>query len=527
VLLAPQAAGLPQVPRLTGRDDFTARIVALKPDLIVDYGTVSPRYSDLARTSQQRTGIPTILLDGSLNNIPVAFRTLRRVLHRQDRAETLARFAEALLVLPTSHLTHSTVTHPTVSCARGADGLTVDAPGTDITELFAQLSWHVVAPAGRGPFRQADIAEIHGLDPDVMAFSDPAMHATLAHSATWQALRAAMTRQSVCAVRLTTSWRHTMSEPRETARSHVPATIVARAGISAKRRALFQLGIGLVFASGLLLQAPAASASGTVNVLYAGSLVNLMEHGIGPAFDKATGDQFQGFAGGSNKVANEIKGKLRQGDVFVSANPKVNDDLMGAANGDWVRWYIAFAQSPLVIGYNPSSKFAKDFRTMPWYKVLEQPGIRIGRTDPKLDPKGRLTVQLMKQAASHYKIADLEQRTLGAPENSAQVLPEETLVGRLQSGQLDVGFFYSTETSDAKIPAVHLPAAVTPKAVYTMTVLHNAPNPGGAEQFVAFLLDRQGQALMHEHGLALRKPDVTGDAAAVPQAIRATLPKTK
>jgi len=33
------------------------------------------------------------------------------------------------------------------------------------------------------------------------------------------------------------------------------------------------------------------------------------------------------------------------------------------------------------------------------------------------------------------------------------VLPEETLVGRLQSGQLDAGFFYSTETSDLKIPA--------------------------------------------------------------------------
>lgn len=318
-----------------------------------------------------------------------------------------------------------------------------------------------------------------------------------------------------------------MFNPRETQRSRAPIAAEARSGHNPTRRALLQVGAGLVAASGLLLQAPAASAAGTVNVLYAGSLVNLMEHGIGPAFDKATGDQFQGFAGGSNKVANEIKGKLRQGDVFVSANPKVNDELMGAANGDWVNWYIAFAQSPLVIGYNPSSKVARDFKSMPWYKVLEQPGIRIGRTDPKLDPKGRLTVRLMKQAASYYKIPDLEQRTLGAPENPAQVLPEETLVGRLQSGQLDVGFFYSTETSDAHIPAVHLPAAITPKAVYTVTVLHNAPNAAGAAQFVKFLLGQQGQALMREHGLALRKPALRGDAAAVPQAIRAMLPKAK
>ena len=72
-----------------------------------------------------------------------------------------------------------------------------------------------------------------------------------------------------------------------------------------------------------LLLPSAAAAAETVNVLYAGSLVNLMEHGIGPAFEKASGDKFQGFAGGSNGLANQIKGKLRRGDVFISANPKI------------------------------------------------------------------------------------------------------------------------------------------------------------------------------------------------------------
>jgi molybdate/tungstate transport system substrate-binding protein len=41
----------------------------------------------------------------------------------------------------------------------------------------------------------------------------------------------------------------------------------------------------------------AAPAEGTVNVLYAGSLVNLMEHSIGPAFAKTSGEQFRGYAG--------------------------------------------------------------------------------------------------------------------------------------------------------------------------------------------------------------------------------------
>ncbi len=280
-------------------------------------------------------------------------------------------------------------------------------------------------------------------------------------------------------------------------------------------------GVALLAAS--LLSAPAASAAGKVNVLYAGSLVNLMEHGVGPAFDKASGDTFQGYAGGSSGLANQIKGKLRQGDVFVSASPKVNDSLMGAANGDWVSWYVTFAQSPVVIGYNASSKFAADFKSKPWYQVLMEPGIKIGRTDPKLDPKGALTVTLMKQAETFYKSPGLSQTVIGAPDNPEQVLPEETLVGRLQSGQLDAGFFYSTETSDLKIPALQPAPELQAKASYTLTILNDAPNSTGATRFVDFLLSAEGRALLKQHGVDVIKPVVTGNGQAVPPSVQAVI----
>jgi molybdate/tungstate transport system substrate-binding protein len=276
-----------------------------------------------------------------------------------------------------------------------------------------------------------------------------------------------------------------------------------------------------------MILAPAALAAGAVSVLYAGSLVNLMEHGIGPAFDNASGDQFQGYPGGSQLVANQIKGKLRQGDVFISANPAVNKSLMGPANGVWVSWYVSFAQSPLVLGYNPMSRFAADFKSKPWYQVLTEPGIRIGRTDPKLDPKGALTVALMNKAEAHYQVPGLAQQVLGAADNPAQVLPEETLVGRLQSGQLDVGFFYSTETASAKIQAVQLPAEIAPKAIYTAAILRGAPNPPGAVEFVGFLLGPQGKTVMTENGLDVQKPVLAGTMTAVPPQIRALVDHSK
>lgn len=184
-LLAPDATNLPQVPRLTGRDDVTEKIKTLKPDLILDYGTIAPRYIDLAKTTQQRTGIATILLDGSLSEIPRTFRLLGGIFHREERAERLATFTEAMLALskkPAMPLR--------VVCARGPQGLTLVAPGTDLAAAFTQAGWQLVAPAGQGPLRLATVDDIRILDPDVVVFTDPAMLATFAQSETWKSVRA-------------------------------------------------------------------------------------------------------------------------------------------------------------------------------------------------------------------------------------------------------------------------------------------------------------------------------------------------
>lgn len=154
---------------------------------------------------------------------------------------------------------------------------------------------------------------------------------------------------------------------------------------------------------------------------------------------------------------------------------------------------------------------------------MQESGIRIGRTDPRLDPKGALTVQLLNHAEQVYKLPGLTQKVLGDLENPVQVRPEENLVGRLQSGQIDAGFFYSTEASDMKIPAIPLPADVALSAHYTVTVLRDAANPSGAARFVAFLLGPQGQAIMRQHGLDAIKPAVTGDAQAAPSSVRSAL----
>jgi molybdate/tungstate transport system substrate-binding protein len=258
-------------------------------------------------------------------------------------------------------------------------------------------------------------------------------------------------------------------------------------------------------------------AGGTVSVLYAGSLVEVMEQQVGPAFSKATGYGYQGFGAGSKAVAQQIKGKLRKGDVFISAAPAVNRTLMGAANGNWVTWYGAFATSPLVIGYSPSSRFANALRTNKrWWSALQSSGLLLGRTDPAIDPKGALTVQFLHRVEAAKHLPGLSQRIIGDAENTSQIFPEETLVGRLQAGQLDAGFFYSIEAKAARIPTVSPPLGTHYSARYTITILNNASNPAGARAFVKYLLGAQGAAVLRQDGFQLVKGQIGGDKSAVP-----------
>ena len=322
-------------------------------------------------------------------------------------------------------------------------------------------------------------------------------------------------------------------------------------------RVFFSFSVTLVLLMGILLAAcgstptPTAAPKSKVSVAYAGSLVNLMEKKVGPAFTQATGYPYAGEGKGSSALANEIKGKLLFPDVFISASPAVNATLTGVANGNYVSWYAPFIRSSLVIGYNPGGKFAADFQAVAggsktWYQVLEEPGIRIGRTDPALDPKGVRTIIMTELAETYYNQSGLFSKILGAANNSSQIFPEEELVARLTSGQLDAGFFYLNEATDASIPFVTLPTQINmgdpslnstyakatytdPKTgavtkgsaiVYTITVLNTSKNTAGAIAFVQYIFSSQGLAFFTNDGLSTVTPKISGDATTVPSQLQ-------
>jgi molybdate/tungstate transport system substrate-binding protein len=243
-----------------------------------------------------------------------------------------------------------------------------------------------------------------------------------------------------------------------------------------------------------------------------------MQKDAGSAFQSATGYSITGYSAGSKALATDIKGKVYQGDVFISASPKVNATLEGSKNGNWVSWYGAFATAPLVIGYNPSSKFANDLKTKPWWQVITEPGFRIGFTDPATDPKGELVAEALTATAKSQNLPALT----AIENNKSDVFPEETLVGRLQSGQLDAGFFYTSESTPAKIATVPVTGQDL-KATYTVTILAGATHEAGAEAFINWLLGPSGQAALTSAGFTVTTPaKVTGTG--VPSSLSSVLP---
>jgi molybdate/tungstate transport system substrate-binding protein len=286
----------------------------------------------------------------------------------------------------------------------------------------------------------------------------------------------------------------------------------------------------------------------SVSVLYAGSLATVMENGLGPAFSKATGTEYRGEAQGSLGAARMIRDGLRQPDVFISADPSVNEKvLMGSDNKDLVKWFLTLASSQMVLAYNPNSKFAEQFRvaeagSVPWYEVLKTPGVRFGRGDPRTDPKGYRTLFLFDLAAKHYQRPELP-GLLGDAINPDQVFPETVLLARVQSGQFDAGIFYKHEVVAHKMPFISFPPEINlgdPKfaaqyaqtsytipsgeqitgapILFTITIPETVQRRATAEALVRFLLS--SDELLNSFGLGSVEHRIGGDVNEVPSELR-------
>jgi len=190
--LLPDIGSRPEVGRITGRGN-TANlevVLALKPDLILDVGSVSPTYVSLADRVQQQTGIPYALLDGRFDGIAQAYRTLGALIGLRERGEEFARYAEDTMktvIGRTAGMPKGG--RPRVYYARGPRGLETGLGGSINVETIELLAQNVAAET-RGGLANVSIEQVLLWNPDVIITIDQDFASNVRSDPAWAPVKA-------------------------------------------------------------------------------------------------------------------------------------------------------------------------------------------------------------------------------------------------------------------------------------------------------------------------------------------------
>jgi molybdate/tungstate transport system substrate-binding protein len=274
----------------------------------------------------------------------------------------------------------------------------------------------------------------------------------------------------------------------------------------------------------------------SLDVAYAGSMGSMMEGPIKSAAARTLKIDFHGRAQGSSALAQLIVGSSIRPDIFIPVTPGPALTVLRAGKADSAQ---PIAHTEMVIAYSPKSKFSSRFDAAAkgkedLWKILLEPGLRFGRTDPVTDPQGRNIIFTMMLAAKATKQTDLVETILGPAINEKQIFTESTVMARLQSGALDASSAYKIQPGPLNLPYVPLPVEInlsgqnvrrehpdvtlsvggksyTPEPlIYYAAVLKDAPNARGAAAFMEWLIGNEAQAIFRKYNY-----DPPGDASSL------------
>lgn len=291
---------------------------------------------------------------------------------------------------------------------------------------------------------------------------------------------------------------------------------------------------------------------------YAGSLLTVNEHSIGPAFTHSTGYSYSGRGAESFALSQEIAAGTITPGVFQSVGAAPITPL----EPKFTTWYVTFAASPIVVAYDPTGPDASTLKAIAdgkqpiakLFTLMASSGFRLGRTDPNTDPQGRAFLLMLQLAEKELGVSSSTvDSIIGGPGlgNTAQVYSETSLDAHLQAGQLDAASAYLSQAVAQHLPYITLPGTInqgdpsraTLYASVSITLANGKSAQGtplvvdvttitgaqgadlqAAQAFVAYVLSPAGRAIYQQNGYDLVPVKLTGPRSAVPAAIRAELP---
>ncbi|MCC6947234.1 MAG: iron ABC transporter substrate-binding protein [Bradyrhizobiaceae bacterium] len=207
--LLPDVRRQPEVGRLTGRGN-TANlevVLTLKPELIIDAGTISDTYVSLANRVQEQTGISYALLDGRFDKIPESYRTLGQLIGRPGDGEAFAAYAEETMRTVQGRVASvPEARRPRVYYARGPRGLETGLAGSINVETVEFLGARNVAAAQGGGLANVSIEQVLVWDPEIIITLDQGFAASVRRDPAWASVEAVRAGRVYLSPRLPFGW---------------------------------------------------------------------------------------------------------------------------------------------------------------------------------------------------------------------------------------------------------------------------------------------------------------------------------
>jgi iron complex transport system substrate-binding protein len=174
-LLGAGACNKPEVGRLTGRGNtINFELLKLKPDLILDVGTVNDTYVSLANRVQEQTGIPYVLLDGRFDAIVTTYSQLGELTHRSSEAKEFAGYASETITTIKGRVEKiAEAQRPRVYYGRGPRGLETGLGGSINVETIEYLGARNVAAERQGGVATISVEQVLAWNPDVIITIEP------------------------------------------------------------------------------------------------------------------------------------------------------------------------------------------------------------------------------------------------------------------------------------------------------------------------------------------------------------------
>ena len=268
---------------------------------------------------------------------------------------------------------------------------------------------------------------------------------------------------------------------------------------------------------------------------------------LGPTF-RALGDAlvragevpaFQQENAPSLEVVRGLSELGKVPDVLAVADVSLLDSLVVPTHSSW---YLVFASNALVLAYGLHSRFQTDVERVPWYELLQRPGVRVGRSDPRVDPSGYRALLAVQLAEKHYKRPGLAAALLRAMPEREIRRAEADLSALVETGDLDYIWTYRNLAKSHGLQWIELPPEVNlesaeladwystvsiqvpgPKGklrvggapiLFALTIPRGAPSPTLGEAFVRALLSAPGWQAARIGGLTLLAvPRLVGSGA--------------